>query len=58
IGDSDTLKGALELPEGVLYDMRQIDAAMAVVSKVDKQRLPAFTGSTTKRIGIVPKDSK
>jgi uncharacterized protein YlxW (UPF0749 family) len=58
IGDSDTLKGALELPEGVLTDMREIDAAMAVVSRVDKQRLPAFTGSTTKRLGIVPKDSK
>lgn len=58
IGDPDTLKGAMELPEGVLADMREIDAAMAVVTKVDKQRLTAYTGSTTKRIGIVPKDPK
>lgn len=58
IGDSSTLKGALELPEGVLSDLKEIDPAMVIVSKVDRQRLPAFTGSTTKRIGIVPKDSK
>lgn len=58
IGDPDTLKGALELPEGVLSDFRDIDPAMANVSKVDKQRLPAYTGSTTKRTGIVPKDAK
>lgn len=58
VGDPDTLKGAMDLPEGVLADMREIDAAMAIVSKVDKQRLPAFTGSTAKRIGSVPKDPK
>jgi uncharacterized protein YlxW (UPF0749 family) len=58
IGDPDTLKGALELPEGVLTDLRDIDPAMAIVSKVDKQRLAAYTGSTTKRVGIVPKDAK
>lgn len=58
IGDPDTLKGALDLPEGVLSDFRDIDPAMANVSKVDQQRLPAYAGSTTKRIGIVPKDAK
>jgi len=58
IGDPDTLKGALELPEGVLTDLRQIDAAMATVDKVKSQRLPSFAGSTSKRVGTVPKDSK
>lgn len=58
IGDPDTLKGAMDLPEGVLSDFREIDPAMANVSKVDKQRLPAYAGSTSKRTGIVPKDAK
>ncbi|MBN9502495.1 MAG: DUF881 domain-containing protein [Armatimonadetes bacterium] len=58
IGNADTLKGAMELPEGVLSDLKDIDPAMASVDKVKSQRLPAFTGSTTKRVGIVPKDSK
>ncbi|HJP82226.1 MAG TPA: DUF881 domain-containing protein [Fimbriimonadaceae bacterium] len=58
IGDPNTLTGALELPEGVLADLKEIDPAMAVISKVDQQRLPAYTGSTATRIGSLPKDSK
>lgn len=58
IGDPGTLKGALELPEGVLSDLKGIDPAMVSVQSVDKQRLPAYTGSTAKRIGAVPKDAK
>ncbi len=57
IGDASTLKGALELPEGVLTDLNSIDPAMVIVSKVDQQRLPAYAGSTSKRIGLVPKDA-
>jgi uncharacterized protein YlxW (UPF0749 family) len=58
IGDANTLYGALNLPDGVLTDFRETDPAMVVVSKVDKQRLPAYAGSTATRIGSVPKDSK
>ena len=57
IGNADTLKGALELPEGVLSDLKQIDSGMVVVDKVKTQRLPAFTGSTAKRVSVVPKDA-
>jgi uncharacterized protein YlxW (UPF0749 family) len=58
IGDPGTLRGALELPEGVLADLKEIDPAMVVVSKVDKQKLPAYTGSTATRIGTLPKEPK
>jgi uncharacterized protein YlxW (UPF0749 family) len=58
IGDPATLKGALELPDGVLSDLRDIDPAMVVISKIDKHRVPAFAGSTATRIGSVPKESK
>jgi uncharacterized protein YlxW (UPF0749 family) len=58
IGDPATLQGALELPEGVLSDLKEIDPAMVGILKVDKQRVPAYAGSTATRIGTVPKDSK
>jgi hypothetical protein len=31
---------------------------MVGILKVDKQRVPAYAGSTATRIGTVPKDSK
>lgn len=58
IGDPATLQGAIELPEGVLSDLKDIDPAMVTISKVDNQRLPAYAGSTATRIGKVPKESK
>lgn len=58
IGDPATLQGALELPEGVLSDLKDIDSGMVSISKIDKQRVPAYTGSTATRIGSVPKEPK
>lgn len=57
IGDADTLGGALALPLGVIAEIRQTDPAMAVVEKVQKQRLPAYTGVTTRRNAVPVKES-
>lgn len=58
IGDSDTLFGGLNLPGGVLSQIRQTDPSMVEVSKVEKMTLPAFTGLTSHKFAQVPKDSK
>jgi len=59
IGDSDTLSGAMSLPLGVIAEIRQTgDASMATVEKVQKQRLPAFAGPTSRKLALPVKESK
>jgi len=58
IGDSDTLLGALNLPLGVLAEIRSTDPGMVSLEKVTDMTVPAFTGSTTRRFAKVPKDAK
>ena len=58
IGDSETLVGALNIPLGVLSELRSVDPAMVSVETVKKMRLPAYTGSTAYRIAKVPKDKQ
>jgi len=56
ISDPDTLAGALALPLGVIAEIRQTEPSMAVVEKVQKQRLSAFTGVTTRKFATPVKD--
>lgn len=58
IGDSQTITGAMNLPGGVLDELRQADPAMVAIEAVKKMRLSAYTGSTQRKFGTVPKDSK
>jgi uncharacterized protein YlxW (UPF0749 family) len=59
IGDPDTLSGALSLPLGVIAEIRQTgDASMAVVEKVQKQRLPAYSGPTARKLAVPVKETK
>lgn len=59
IGDSDTLAGAMSLPLGVLAEIRQTgDPSMATVEKVQKHRLPAYAGPTTRRLASPVKENK
>ncbi len=58
IGDADTLVGGLNLPLGVLDEIRSIDPGMVSIEKVSKMRLPAFNGSTTRRFAKVPQAPK
>ncbi|MDM7460258.1 MAG: DUF881 domain-containing protein [bacterium] len=46
IGDPKTLKGALEMPGGVLADLKSVDPKMVQIKLLDKIRIPAYSGST------------
>jgi uncharacterized protein YlxW (UPF0749 family) len=57
IGDPDTLEGGLNLPGGVLDEVRQLDPAMVQMERVHKQHLPAYAGPTQHTLLSVPKDT-
>ncbi|MBZ0213920.1 MAG: DUF881 domain-containing protein [Nitrospirae bacterium] len=46
IGDPKTLEGALDLPLGVLAEIRQVEPAMVKLERVENMRMPGFAGST------------
>lgn len=58
IGDEDTLFGAMNLPGGVLDDLRLTDPKMVEIVPVQKMRMPAFSGSTSFKVAKVPEESK
>lgn len=58
IGDPQTLYGAMNLPEGVLDEIRSVDPKMVSIAIVEKHRLPAFAGSTSYQFAKVPKDTQ
>lgn len=58
IGDPSTLSGALNLPGGVLAELRETDPAMVQIDQVKLQTLPAFTGSTAFHIAEPVHQSK
>lgn len=58
IGDPDTLLGAMNLPGGILDQLRAVDRAMVQIDRVSKHRFKAYGGNTTRRYLKVPKESK
>lgn len=54
IGDANTLTGALNLPGGVLSELRSVDPAMVQISPVTDMTITAFTGNTDMKYGKVP----
>lgn len=52
IGDPATLMGGMKLPMGILDELNKLDPKMAEMVKVDKMRLPAFGGSTQRKLAI------
>lgn len=58
IGDSDTLFGAMNLPGGILDDIRQTDPKMVEIQPIQKMRIPPFSGPTTFKIAEVPEDKR
>lgn len=58
VGDPNELYGGMNLPGGVLQEIRQQNPAMVTVEKAKKLRLTAFVGNTAKRLAKVPKDKK
>ncbi len=57
VGDPSTLYGAMNLPGGVLAEIRSSDPSMVQVDKMKKLALPAYAGPTEIKIGKVPKES-
>ncbi len=58
LGDSETLQGGLNLPGGVLSEIRQTDANMVQIEMAKTMRLPAYSGPTSKKYSVVPKVKK
>jgi uncharacterized protein YlxW (UPF0749 family) len=56
IGDSKTLMGALNLPAGVLAEIRGIDPGMVTIDPVKVMTLPPFLGSTEHHFMELPKE--
>ena len=54
VGDTKTLLGAMNMPGGVLTELRDIDPGMVVIESAKELNLPAYDGSTKFRVGKVP----
>jgi uncharacterized protein YlxW (UPF0749 family) len=58
IGDPGTLEGGLNLPNGVLFEIRQTDPDMVQIEQVKDMRIAAYGGSTDRRFAKVPEAKK
>lgn len=54
IGDPKTLSGGVNIPFGILDELRSSDPGMVQVELVEQMRLPAYSGPTTRRHAQVP----
>jgi len=58
IGDGPTLASALQLPGGVVAEMKEVDPSMVKIDVVEESRVPAFSGSTAFWYGKLPGEPK
>ena len=58
IGDPNTIMGAMNMPGGVLAEIRQTDPNMVQIEPVKSQELPEYVGNTTHKYAKPPKDVK
>lgn len=58
IGDTQTLIGGMNLPGGVLSEIRQSDPAMVEITGMKNVQLPPYTGTTERKFASVPKAPK
>lgn len=57
IGDSKTLMGAMNLPGGIFDEIRRSGGpGMVQIEAVKKMLILAFSGSTSRRFAVAPKD--
>lgn len=54
IGNPKQLNGALNMPGGILDEIRDVDEAMVKIEIVEKHFIKAFTGPTTFKYGKIP----
>lgn len=58
IGEAKTLEGGLNLPGGILDELRAQDTNMVRMDDVSRHRFKAYTGNTSSRIMKEPKEGK
>jgi uncharacterized protein YlxW (UPF0749 family) len=58
IGDPATLRGAMELPGGILAEIKETGPEMVDLDVVRSMRLPAFGGSTAIKYARVPQGAR
>ncbi len=58
LGDPAELSQALELPMGVLFELRETDPTMVKVEQLKEIKLPAFSGATKLTLSRVPEAKK
>lgn len=58
IGDGKELFGGMNLPGGVLAEIRAQNPAMVEIETFKDAKLPAYVGNMTRRFAKVPKESK
>ena len=58
VGDPNTLLGAMNMPGGVLAEIRQTDPGMVQIESVKSQELPEFVGNTTHKFAKPAKEAK
>ncbi len=54
IGESKTLLGAFELPEGIAQEIKSTDPNMFKIEALEKVKLPSFNGASTKNLAREP----
>ncbi len=54
IGDTKTLLGAMNMPGGILTELRDVDSDMVTVEPAKELSIPAYDGSTKFKVGEVP----
>ena len=58
IGDPNTLLGAMNMPGGVLAEIRQTDPGMVQIEALKNQVLPEFVGNTSRKFAKPTKEVK
>jgi uncharacterized protein YlxW (UPF0749 family) len=58
IGDPETLSGGLNLPGGILDNLRQVQESMVSLEPVKSMRMPAYSGPTSRRKAVAPAEKE
>jgi uncharacterized protein YlxW (UPF0749 family) len=58
IGDPAALLGGMNLPGGILDEIKQTDPSMVMIEQVKDMKMIAYAGSTSRKFGRVPTEAK
>lgn len=57
IGNQKNLMGGLQIPGGIIQELRNTDPSMVKIEAVNQMKLPAWSGPTSWKYGKVPEDN-